>query len=273
MGFYESRIKKEVASLLREDEKMHFFIRQSLLYGFTPDFVIATDKRILIIKNSFLGLYTGKNVFGNTSYNSIPYRQITSVILSRGISMCTVVIRLQGMIDSNSKNEGEIKGLWSKDAENLVKSIEHMVEHHSNTSTKTTNDNINNKNDTPKKLYNALVNNMDDLDLSKLKEINLNEATNILKLQNSKIIWLGTEPIDYVSKVSGIDSSSIIKINPDRIIEADLQINQFFSNSIFLCYNGNIARHISLHLKNEHDINSYVIKGGLIDILSNAAKK
>lgn len=270
MGFYESRIKKEAASLLREDEKMHFFIRQSLFYGFTPDFVIATDKRILIIKNSFLGLYTGKNVFGNTSYNSIPYRQITSVILSRGISMCTVVIRLQGMIDSESKNEGEIKGLWSKDAENLVKSIEHMVEHHSNIQTQNINSN---KNDTTKKLYDAFLNNTNDLDLSKLKEIDITEAINLLKLQNSKIIWLGTEPIEYVSKISGITSSSIIKINPDKIIEADLQINQFFSNSIFLCYNGNIARHISLHLKNEHGINSYVIKGGLIDMLSNTTKK
>ena len=267
MGFYERRMDQELAPLLYKEEKVQLFVRQSRLHSLTPDFVIATDRRIIIIKNSFLGLYTGKNILGNTSYNSVPYRQITSVIMSKGMSMRSVIIRLQGTIDNTTKNEGEINGLWSKDAENLVKSIEHMMEHHYGVYNQNQPNITSGQQQHQIELYDALINGNTNIATLPINEIDISEAINMVNQKGQKIVWLGNESAELIGKRLNLNSNSIIKINPDKIIEADVQIGQLLYNNILLCYNGGIAKHIAAHLKNSQNIELYVIKGGILSFM------
>ncbi|MCL4389253.1 PH domain-containing protein [Candidatus Marsarchaeota archaeon] len=82
-----------------------------------PTSVLATDKRIIIVNKANLGI--------RKDYESIPYKQITSVRLEKGMISSTVFVRVQGYdkdkgLLKNGKEEGEIDGLHGKDAKALA---------------------------------------------------------------------------------------------------------------------------------------------------------
>lgn len=93
---------------------------------FTPTTVVATDKRLLLINRSTFGI--------RNDYESIPYRQITSVRLEKGIISCSVFLRVQGYTSSgeqgflkSGEQEGEIPGLRQQDAKDLSDYITKMI--------------------------------------------------------------------------------------------------------------------------------------------------
>ncbi|MGC8478804.1 MAG: PH domain-containing protein [Candidatus Micrarchaeia archaeon] len=83
----------------------------------TPTTVICTNKRIIILNRATLGI--------RKDYESIYYKQITSVRLENGIINGSVFIRVQGYdkdkgLLKNGREEGEIDGLKREEAQELA---------------------------------------------------------------------------------------------------------------------------------------------------------
>lgn len=90
-----------------------------------PTTVVTTDKRLIIMNRASLGF--------RRDYEVIPYRQITSVRLEKGIISSSVFIRVQGYdrdqgLLQNGKEEGEIDGLKNSEAQQLADYLNKMVE-------------------------------------------------------------------------------------------------------------------------------------------------
>lgn len=106
-----------VKTILMPDETAMMTARQRRIGPggsvINPTSVIATNKRIIIINRATLGI--------RKDYETIPYTQITSVRLEKGIISSSVFIRVQGYdrdqgLLERGKEEGEIDGLKAKDA-------------------------------------------------------------------------------------------------------------------------------------------------------------
>ena len=127
MGFYIKKAAEKVNPILNDREKIMLMCKQSLLSDIAPTFIIATNQRLIIINNSFWGLYSGINLVAPTDYNYIPYSKIMSVVLIRGKLLSSLDIRLLGGFETNvspqKRTEGEIDGLGLGTATSLMKFI------------------------------------------------------------------------------------------------------------------------------------------------------
>ena len=90
---------------------------------FEPTSVIATSKRVIVIMRATLGL--------RKDFETIPYGEIASVKLEKGVFSASVEIRILGSnSDKNQmegKSEGEIDGLSKKDAKELADIINQKI--------------------------------------------------------------------------------------------------------------------------------------------------
>lgn len=131
MGFFVNKMSEKVRPILHDGEKVVYMFKQSLLNDIAPTFIIATDQRLIIINNSFWGLYTGINLLTPTDYNYIPYNKVAGVVLVRGKLFATLDIRLLGAFESNmnpqKKTEGEVDGLIPKSAITLEKFVQEQI--------------------------------------------------------------------------------------------------------------------------------------------------
>ena len=90
----------------------------------TPTSVLATTKRVIIINRATLGV--------RKDFETIPYTQITSVRLEKGIISSSVFVRVEGFANEKGlleggKEEGEIDGLSGKEAQDLADYINKML--------------------------------------------------------------------------------------------------------------------------------------------------
>ena len=129
MGFFVDKMREKAKLMLHDNEQILFMFRQSLLNKLAPTFIVATDERLIIIDNSFWGLYLGVNLIAPTNYNYIPYNRVTGAVLVRGKIFTTVAVRLLGGLEINfqGKNEGEIDGLRLHNAIALEKFVVQQV--------------------------------------------------------------------------------------------------------------------------------------------------
>lgn len=106
-----------VKDLLWENENVQITVKQRRIGPggsvITPTSVVATDMRIIIVNKATLGI--------RKDYEVIPYKQIASVRLEKGIISSTVFVRVQGYdkdkgLLKGKKEEGEIDGLRNNDA-------------------------------------------------------------------------------------------------------------------------------------------------------------
>lgn len=89
-----------------------------------PTSVVVTNKRIIIINRATLGI--------RKDFETIPFTQITSVRLEKGIISSSVFVRVMGFdmdkgLLEGGKEEGEIDGLSGKDAKELSDYINQKV--------------------------------------------------------------------------------------------------------------------------------------------------
>lgn len=99
----------------------------------TPTTIVCTDRRIIILNRASLGL--------RRDYESIGYKQITSIRFERGIINGSVFIRVQGYdrdkgLLKSGREEGEIDGLKLDEAKEIADYIsKRIVELEGDTST------------------------------------------------------------------------------------------------------------------------------------------
>ncbi len=131
MAYYLRKMQEKVRPVLYDGEKVMLMFRQSLLNNISPTFIIATSQRLIIINNSFWGLYTGANMLTPTDYNYILYNKATGVVLVKGRLFASLDIRLLGGFETNmsmqKRTEGEIDGLRFNSAVTLMQFIEEQI--------------------------------------------------------------------------------------------------------------------------------------------------
>lgn len=103
------RDREYVSQFLSENEKVLLVLKQSYLASISPDTIVATDSKVLIVKHSFWGLHLGHNILSKTNVATVPYRNILGVDISHGLLLSTINLHLFG-----SSNEGAVNGnVWS----------------------------------------------------------------------------------------------------------------------------------------------------------------
>lgn len=118
-----------ICSLIGPGEETLVECKQSKLQSLSPARIIATTRRIVIVKPSFWGLYLGKDLFSSTEYNIIPYRHLTSVDLSRGRVLTTVQMNMENPDKgSGLVQEGRMEGIDSENAAKLVDFLGAVIE-------------------------------------------------------------------------------------------------------------------------------------------------
>ena len=98
-----------------------------------------------------------------------------------------------------------------------------------------------------------------------MEDIDLKEALDIARKRNTKIVWLGIEPVPYVADLIKVDKNQIIQMSATEIsIKNETELKKF-EEHIFLCYHGNTSRAVVNYIKKK-GVNSYNLKGGITSI-------
>jgi hypothetical protein len=118
----EKKYFKMVSILLSPGEYAVIGARQWFPYALAPAVIVATNKRVLIVRMSFWTLYSGHNIWSPSSYVNIHYDRITEATLLNGRFFCTIVIKVLG-----SEANIDIRKLRKNEARRLIGFIERVT--------------------------------------------------------------------------------------------------------------------------------------------------
>ncbi|HJU35711.1 MAG TPA: PH domain-containing protein [Nitrososphaera sp.] len=111
---------RRIANRLDHNEKVQFVARQSRMKPggsalATPNIVFATDKRIIIRNPTMLGM--------RENIEDIPYENITSVKLEKGVFSSTILIRAPGLSEMSrvSKHSGLVA--WGRGEDGQIDAL------------------------------------------------------------------------------------------------------------------------------------------------------
>ncbi len=220
---------------LHRGEQVILQLRQSYLSSISPDTLVLTDRRVILIHNSFWGLYIHRNIMSPTKVSTVLLNNIMGTTTANGKILSTVDIRIRGSDVEADLNTSvwKIEGIRIKNAMKFNDLIEDLVEGR-----------------------------------SAANEVDMENARKLIEEGKSYLIWFGIEDVNYVSYLLGIDKSKIIRLNPSELSNMSSRGLRDFDGKILACYTGNISTQIALFLKNEYRVNAFVLKGGLAEIIS-----
>ncbi|MDE1857074.1 MAG: PH domain-containing protein [Candidatus Micrarchaeota archaeon] len=130
MSLKYNTLRFVASTVLWPGETIKMYVQQSrnwLVRGSltTPKVVIATDKRLIIMNRTTFGI--------RKEYEVIPYNQIASVRMERGILASSILIRIQGFGDTSAhasareSEKGDLHGLPHQPAFELADFITKAV--------------------------------------------------------------------------------------------------------------------------------------------------
>ena len=103
--------------------------------------------------------------------------------------------------------------------------------------------------------------------MPEIKEVTLDEALKIAKEKGTVMVWLGTEPVEYVRELIGVERGKLVQGNPLMIATLSKDEAERFSEHVFICYHGNTSMRVAKTLLSNYNINSYSLKGGVTAIV------
>ncbi|HUB92779.1 MAG TPA: hypothetical protein VL945_02360 [Candidatus Saccharimonadales bacterium] len=247
------RCLKLIKHIVTPGEETIMECKQSHFHSLSPTRIIATTRRIIVVRPSFWGLYLGHDLASPTEYSIIPYKHLISVIMSKGRLMSTLHMRIHGFTDTTSlmKDEGEIYGIRTPEAIKLARFLEEIIEYSG-------------EDEKEEKRASELMG-KGSQEAQNTKKVNL-ERSKFLIESGSSFVWLGVEPLGYVSTILGVDKSKVIKTDTSEITSAGPEALQKFRNCIFVGYDGIMSDRVSSYLKRNHGIDSYVLEGGITNV-------
>jgi hypothetical protein len=231
---------------LLEGEEIVLEAKQSYLNGFAPARLIATNKRIIIIKPSFWNLYAGHNIVRSTKYNMIPYDRIVNVINEEGLLLSMIKLRLQGAMESEGSIE-QVQGVRTRVARVMTAFLEKVIEDYGK---ETRN---------PKEPARPSPASKEGLNY-----VGMEKARRLVGEKGSRFIWLGIEDLSYPIKGLYVDRALIEKIDIRGILERnDREEMKKLENCVIVGYTGEgIESHLARRLK-QYGIESYILEGGV----------
>lgn len=237
--------------ILTKDEETLFETKQSYFHSLSPERMVATSKRLIIVRPSFFGLYLGHDLFEPTDYFIIPYREIASVVVTRGKILATIHMRILGGFSAHCP-EGEVEGLRIRNAMTIAKMLEEIIEYK--------------KEEAPMGLERGRVEIMHDED--SLMSRDLVEARGLIaKSYASKFVWLGVEPVEIVAAVLNVSKEKVERLDIRDITDADKAQADQFKDCVFVCYDGVMSSHVVRFIKETYDVDAYYLKRGISDIV------
>lgn len=250
---HSQRCYRILEPILSPNEYTVMEVKQSRFKVFSPIRVIATNERLIIAKPSFWGLRTGHNIFSPTRYETIPYKHIVSIKLDTGMLFSSVHMRM----DVSTNSEGEmVNSITSEYAKILFLFLQKLTESLQEYGKA---ESVNGEK-VPEITSQTNIN-----------YISMEKARRLVKQKPTKFVWLGVEPLEYVSEGLCIGKEELIKINMDEM-ETYCKANpKMFKECIFVCYDGSLALHVSKYLMENYGINSYVLKGGIDEVVQMAS--
>jgi rhodanese-related sulfurtransferase len=100
-----------------------------------------------------------------------------------------------------------------------------------------------------------------------ITEMDFEEAIKFTKERNTRLVWIGREPIEYIRELTGLEETQLIKAEPNNLAYADRAEAEKFSDHVFVCYHGNSSRYLATLLKDKFGINSISMKGGITSLV------
>ncbi len=126
------RCRRTLGDVMTEGEETIMEVRQSYFRSLSPDRVILTNKRIIIARPSFWGLYFGFNLFTATDISIVPYHHVISIVVTKGKWFSSLHMRIHGFSDASTSmalnQEGEIDGLKIRSATRLALFVQDVIE-------------------------------------------------------------------------------------------------------------------------------------------------
>ncbi len=100
-----------------------------------------------------------------------------------------------------------------------------------------------------------------------VKEVDFQEAVEFVDKHRTKLVWLGREPVEYISELLEIEPSKIIGAGPGEFVNADKEKAARFRDHVFVCYHGNTSRYVANFIKDNTGVESLSLKGGVTAIV------
>ncbi len=100
-----------------------------------------------------------------------------------------------------------------------------------------------------------------------LKELSLQDALKVIEDKKTKLVWLGTEPTDYICERLGIKGKDMIYRDPNAILELSRESAKDLDGYVFVCYHGITSGFVAAYLQREFNMEVYHLKGGITWII------
>ncbi|MDE1851740.1 MAG: PH domain-containing protein [Candidatus Micrarchaeota archaeon] len=252
------RCLRMLGHILAHDEKTIIEVKQSYLNSISPDRIIATNKRIIIVRPSFWGLYMGKNLMSPTEFSMVPYKNVISVVVSKGKFLSTINMRIHGFTDASAaiRNEGVVSGIRTGEAERFMNFIEEVI------------------NNMRSSAGSGIESGKSEMQLRREalehaythSGIGIDEARKLVASSGKKMVWLGLEPLEYVAYLLGIDQSRLEKRDPKEIMEMEREQLKELEGCVFVAYSDALAEHVIDEMR-QNGIAAYNLKGGILSTL------
>jgi rhodanese-related sulfurtransferase len=97
-------------------------------------------------------------------------------------------------------------------------------------------------------------------------EVGLDEALDIVRKNNVKLIWLGSEPADYIAGLLDLKNGEIVGVNPNDLVGSREEAAKR-RGAIMVCYHGNTSAVVARMMKQRYGVDSYSLKGGVTAVV------
>jgi hypothetical protein len=240
--------------VLYKDEKSVFEIKQSRMVSLSPARVVATDRRLIVLKPSFWGLHFGHDILSPTSYDIIPYQFVLGVSMTKGMILSSIKMHHSGVYkpDGGGGQAIVVNGIHTKDAATFTNFIEEIIEYDEKQ---------------PEKKQN-----MEEWPgifgkEGAFKKIALDEALEYVHEKNKRFIWLGVESASDVAKALGVTRDKILPVNGPSLAQADRSTVRKFEGDVLVSYDEMLSRHVAREIRTKYGINLCILRGGMINVV------
>ncbi|MCL5680168.1 MAG: rhodanese-like domain-containing protein [Candidatus Marsarchaeota archaeon] len=100
-----------------------------------------------------------------------------------------------------------------------------------------------------------------------MQEIRFEEAIEAARKNGTKIVWLGSEPVDYINSLLELEAGIIKAANPMEMLNAPKEEALEYQGTILMCYHGNTSAFVSEMLKDKHGVETFNLKGGITSVV------
>ncbi len=100
-----------------------------------------------------------------------------------------------------------------------------------------------------------------------VQELYLEDALSFIKQKKTRMVWLGTEPVEYIRGLLQLDEALMIAANPNEILHSDKEGAEKYVDHIFVCYHGVTSKYLAEMLEESHKVSTGSLRGGVTAIV------